>query len=85
MAPPLFHCPPLPPREPPEALSAWMTQAPSATLSVAAARLASCRALPSSRAHTQYPETSQLLSIMVRLHVVSCSAISAWFSFSQRS
>lgn len=35
--------------------------------------------------HTQYPETSQLLSIIVRLHVVFGAAILAWLNFYQSS
>lgn len=46
---------------------------------------ASCRAAHSRRVHTvpRNQPTSPLLFIMVRLHVVSSSAVSAWFSFSQ--
>lgn len=54
--------------------------------SVSHPRRGSCRAAHSSRVHTVpgNQPTSQLLSIMVRLHVVSFSAVTAWFSFSHR-
>lgn len=56
----------------------------SATMSVVAASLPPVEQHIAAE-YTEYPETSQLLSIIVRLHVVSSTAILAWFNFYQSS